>query len=254
VTASRAGSAGEPPRFDEHYYRQEFGLDQLRRFNMHWWAIRYYALLCRRLLRASEGRRFLDVGCAHGYTLARLEGEFETWGVDVSEYAIGRAQTIAPRSRTFVADVSEGLPAALDAVRFDLVLMKYVLEHLPAPGPVLGRIAARLAPGGALLYSVPNTTSPGRRWKGRAWFAYQDRTHCSLLDPPEWLRLTRAAGLEVERTWSDGLWDVPYLPAVPTLVQRALFSLPTIAEVFVGGTFLPVGWGENLLVVARRAR
>jgi SAM-dependent methyltransferase len=240
------------PAYDEQYYRREFGLDQMRRFNMHWWAVRYYALLCRRLLRASGGRRFLDIGCAHGYTLAWLEDEFETWGVDVSEYAIGRARDIAPRSRTLVHDVTTGVPDALRDVRFDLVLMKYVLEHLPDPAAALRRVAGMLAPGGALLFSVPNTESPGRRIKGERWFAYQDSTHCSLLDPPTWRQLAREAGLTVAREWSDGLWDLPYLPGVPGWLQAPLFTAPALAEVLVGGTFLPVRWGENLLVVARR--
>jgi SAM-dependent methyltransferase len=248
-------AAPAPPPFDESYYRQEFGLDQLRRFNMHWWAVRYYALLCRRLLRRGGGRRFLDVGCvgcAHGYTLAWLEDEFETYGMDLSEYAIGRSREVAPRSRTRVHDVTTGFPPDLADVRFDLVLMKYVLEHLPDPGAVLREVAAHLAPGGALLFSVPNTRSPGVHLKGERWFGYLDRTHCSLLDPPEWLRLTHTAGFDIERTWSDGLWDVPYVRGLPNLLQRLLFSGPTMAEVLVGGTFLPVSWGENLLVVARK--
>lgn len=240
--------------FDENYYRQEFGLDRLRRFNMHWWAVRYYALLCRRLLRRGGGKRFLDIGCAHGYTLAWLESEFDTYGVDVSEYAIGRSKSIAPGSRTWAHDATGGLPAALKDVEFDLVLMKYVLEHIPDPGALLRGVADRVAGGGAVLFSVPNTSSPGVRLKGEQWFGYQDSTHCSLLDPPEWERLTREAGLVVERTWSDGLWDVPYVGVLPALLQRPLFSLPTILEVLVGGTFLPVSWGENLLVVARKPR
>jgi SAM-dependent methyltransferase len=239
------------PAYDEQYYQREFGLDQMHRFNMHWWAVRYYGLLCRRLLRATGGRRFLDIGCAHGYTLARLEHEFETWGIDVSEYAIGRAREIAPRSRVFVHDVISGMPDALRDVRFDLVLMKYVLEHIPDPGAVLRRVAGLLAPGGALLFSVPNTESPGRRIKGERWFGYQDRTHCSLLDPPTWRRLVTDAGLVVERDWSDGLWDVPYVRGLPALLQLPVFAVPALAEVLVGGSFLPVRWGENLLVVAR---
>jgi SAM-dependent methyltransferase len=238
--------------FGEDYYRQEFGLDRLRRFNTHWWAVRYYAILGRRLLRASGGRRVLDVGCAHGYTLAWLEDEFETYGIDVSEYAIGRAREITARSRVAVHDITTGFPPDLAGVRFDLILMKYVLEHLPDPGAVIRDVAAHLAPGGRFLLSVPNTGSPGLRLKGEQWFGYRDSTHCSLLDVPEWKRLVRDAGLEIEHAWSDGLWDVPYLRGIPRLLQLPLFALPTMLEVLVGGRFLPVGWGENLLLSTRR--
>jgi 2-polyprenyl-3-methyl-5-hydroxy-6-metoxy-1,4-benzoquinol methylase len=239
-------------RYDEAYYREEFGVDRIRRFDMHWWAVRYYALVCRRLLRRQRGRTFLDIGCAHGYTLARLENEFDTYGMDVSAYAIGRARDIAPRSWTRVHDITSGFPEELAGVEFDVVLLKHVLEHLPEPGAAIWRVADRLRAGGALLFSVPNTTSPGIRLKGARWFAYLDRTHCSLLAPSAWAALVREAGLVVERTWSDGLWDVPYVRGVPRLLQLPIFSGPTIAEVLVGGTFLPVRWGENLLVCARK--
>ncbi|HJQ74817.1 MAG TPA: class I SAM-dependent methyltransferase [Gaiellaceae bacterium] len=241
-----------PPAYDAAYYRREIGVDEMRRFSTHWWAARYYALVSRRVLRRSGGRRVLDIGCAHGWTLAWLEDEFETYGVDLSEYAIGRAREIASRSQLRVHDVTAGLPADLPAL--DLVLMKYVLEHLPDPGATLRQVAAGIAPGGALLFAVPNTASPGRRMKGPQWFAALDPTHCSLLAPDEWTRLARAAGLIVERTWGDGLWDAPYVRGVPRLLQHAVFAGPTIAEVLVGGRFLPARWGENLLVLARKPR
>ncbi len=241
-----------PHHFDRDYYRHAYGLDRLRMFGIRWWSVRFYARLARRLLRRAGGRRLLEVGCAHGYTLAWLEGEFETWGIDVSEYAIGRAREEAPRSRVFVADLLGELPDGVAAGGFDLVLAKYVLEHLPDPGRALERIAGLLAPGGALLYAVPDTTSPGRRLKGDRWYALLDETHVSLLDPPEWLALTERAGLAVERTFSDGLWDVPYVRFVPRIVQYGIFSLPTIVSVGLVAPILPAGWGENLVVVARK--
>lgn len=239
-------------RFGKEYYDRVFGLDELKRFNMHWWSVRFYALLARRLLRRAGGRRVLEIGCAHGYTLAWLEREFETVGIDLSEYAIGRAKQNAPRSRVFAADVAGELPPEVTRGGFDLVLAKYVLEHLPRPDAALARLATLLAPGGALLYSVPDTTSPGRRYKGAEWFALKDETHVSLLDPPRWLELTRASGLTIERVFSDGLWDVPYVRRVPRVVQFAMFSLPTIVSVFFAAPLIPAGKGENLIVVARR--
>jgi len=58
----------------------------------------------------------------------------------------------------------------------------------------------------------------------------------------------------VERVFSDGPWDMPYLKKIPKLPQYALFSLPTIATVLLARPLIPAGWGENLIVVARRPR
>lgn len=251
---SAGGGVPGAGRFGQDYYRREFGLDELKRFNMHWWSVRYYALLARRLLRRAGGRRLLEIGCAHGYTLAWLEREFDTVGVDVSEYAVGRAKEHAPRSATFVADILGELPPPVAAGGFDLVLAKYVLEHLPRPEEALRRIAGLLAPGGALLYSVPEMRSPGRRFRGEDWYAFRDETHVSLLEAEDWLRLTEEAGLAIERSFSDGPWDMPYLRRLPALPQYALFSLPTIATVLFARPMIPAGWGENLIVVARRPR
>ena len=239
-------------RFGPDYYRRVFGLDEMRRFNMHWWSARFYALMARRLLRRAGGRRILEIGCAHGYTLRWLEREFEAFGVDLSPYAVEKARAVAPRARVFAADVCGELPAEVAAGGFDLVLAKYVLEHLPAPEKALAAARALLAPGGALLFAVPDTTSPGRRFKGDDWYALRDETHVSLLAPEEWLRRTRAAGFVVERTFSDGLWDVPYVKWLPRLAQYPLFSLPTIVSVLFARPWIPAGRGENLIVVARR--
>jgi SAM-dependent methyltransferase len=239
-------------RYGKDYYSREFGLDEMRRFNMHWWSVRFYAKLADRLLRQRSGRRVFELGCAHGYTLSWLESKYETYGIDLSDYAIERSKTIAPRSKTFAADIAAPLPSEIAAGGFDLILAKYVLEHLPDPAAALQCLAGLLAPGGALLYSVPDTTSPGRRFKGDAWFALGDETHISLLDPARWLELTRQAGLRIDRQFSDGLWDVPYVAGLPRLLQYPIFSLPTIVSVLFAIPLIPAGWGENLIVVGER--
>jgi SAM-dependent methyltransferase len=100
-------------RYGKDYYSREFGLDELRRFNMHWWSVRYYAKLADRLLRQRSGRRVFELGCAHGYTLSWLESKYETYGIDLSDYAIERSKTIAPRSKTFAADIAAPLPSEI---------------------------------------------------------------------------------------------------------------------------------------------
>jgi 2-polyprenyl-3-methyl-5-hydroxy-6-metoxy-1,4-benzoquinol methylase len=240
-------------QFGQNYYRQTSGLDELHRFNMHWWSVRFYALLARRILRRNAGRRVLEIGCAHGYTLAWLEQRFETVGVDVSDYAISRARVNAPASHVYVADVTRELPAEVAAGGFDLILAKYVLEHLPDPAGVVRTLAGLLSPRGRLLYSVPDLRSPSRRFRKDKWYAFIDPTHVSLLDAHAWLELTTNAGLVVERSFADGLWDMPWFARVPSVLQYATISLPTMIAVLLAAPVIPAGFGENLIVVARKA-
>ncbi|HJP39377.1 MAG TPA: class I SAM-dependent methyltransferase [Gammaproteobacteria bacterium] len=238
--------------YDEQYFRETYGFDGLKRFDIHWWSIRWYASMVARCLRAMGGRRILEIGCGHGFMLARLERKFDTFGVDISAYAIEQAARFAPASMCQVADVEMGLPAQYEVGSFDLVVAKYVFEHIKNPLQAVRVAASMLKPGGELFFSVPNTESIGARWKGESWYAHQDPTHCSLLEPAKWLDITEAAGLQVYRESADGFWDFPYLRRLPVWAQFPLFIGPTALSCLSGRAILPPRCGENLLIFARK--
>ena len=239
-------------RYTEAYYRETYGTRGLQRFSSHWWSVRWYAGMADACLRRTGGRRVLEIGCGHGFTLARLEERYETWGVDISDYAIREAAHFAPRSRCVVADVDQGFPTTLTPGSFDLVMAKYVFEHLRDPALALRRAAALLRPGGTLFISMPYTGSLGARVKGDDWYARKDPTHCSLLDRDTWLELLRAAGLSLYRESADGWWDVPYVRGIPTWLQLPVVIGPTALACLSGRALLPPRWGENLLFFASK--
>ncbi len=107
----------DPERFDASYYRNVYGVDAAPRFSIPWWANRYYARLCERLLRRCGGRALLDVGCGQGFLLGQVRGGADRWGIEVSEYAAARCATFAPGARVLVGDIETGLPAGLAARR-----------------------------------------------------------------------------------------------------------------------------------------
>jgi SAM-dependent methyltransferase len=234
-------SAGDPDRsgadnaYDERYFKETYGCDGLKRFGMHWWSVRWYATIVRRCMRAIGGRRLLEIGCGHGFMLGRLEHEFETYGVDISRYAIDQVGVFAPKSICAVADVEKQLP-----------------EHLENPLAAVRRIATLLRPGGILFFSIPNTESIGARWKGKDWYAHQDPTHCSLLAPDRWLEIVAEAGLDVSKESADGYWDLPYIRSLPVWLQFPVFIVPTAFSCLVGRAILPARCGENLLIFARK--
>ena len=239
-------------RFGAEYFRTHYGVTDCRPLSQAWWSARLYAGLARRLLKRSKGRRMLEVGCGFGFILAALEKRYETFGLDVSAHAIEQCRRIAPRSQGSVADLERGLPEQLARGTFDLVLARYVLEHLHDPQTVMRDLAGLLRPGGFLLFAVPNTESLGARWKGRDWYAHQDPTHCSLLPPQTWLDFTRAAGLTVRREFSDGYWDVPYVRWLPRWVQLPMFVGPSALECLLARPILPARCGENVMIIAEK--
>jgi SAM-dependent methyltransferase len=78
----------------------------------------------------------------------------QVWGVEAFEAALEAAKKRAPRGVT----LSQGsLPGTrLDpTMRFELIALFDVLEHLEQPVPALQELAGLLAPGGQMLLTVP---------------------------------------------------------------------------------------------------
>jgi 2-polyprenyl-3-methyl-5-hydroxy-6-metoxy-1,4-benzoquinol methylase len=217
-----------------------------------WWASRFTARLVRRYQR---GGRLLEIGCGLGRTLQLLEDDFETHGIDISAYAVEMARQAASRSQIAQMDARD--LATLDTIPFkeaffDVVLAAHVFEHLDNPGETVAHCARLLKPGGLLLFLVPNTGCVSRRWKGKDWFGFRDAGHISLLSPERWLELVRASGLRVADVFGDALWDAPYLPLIPTSIQRVVFLLPALVQFQLGLPLIPPKWGEDLGIVARK--
>ena len=254
MTAERAEAGLRKNDYSEHYFKGTYGSCGLKKFGIHWWSVRMYASIADRWLRRICGKRVLEVGCGHGFMLSRLEHKYETFGVDISEYAITQAARFAPKSRCFIADIEQELPIELKRGTFDLVIAKYVFEHLRNPLAAMKRIVALLQPQGLVLFSVPNTESIGSRRKGKRWYAHKamDTTHWSLLTPDTWLRIVRDAGLRVLKEFSDGYWDLPYIQWLPTWVQFPIFMGPTALACLTGREILPARFGENILVIAEK--
>lgn len=235
--------------FDEAYFRTNtYANVSFGRFTQYWWATRYYAALIRRV--APRGGRLLEIGCGLGHLLGRLEGDYETVGVDVNEWAIAQARGNAPRSRLEVRP-AEAIAEFAEA-EFDVVVSKHVVEHLPDPALVLRQVGRILQPGGWLLFSTPNLDGLLRPLKGEQWIGFLDPTHISLKRPHEWVSLTEAAGLAVRKVWSDGFWNTPYLPLLPGWFQRVLFGGPGGLQAMLGLAVMPVRLGESVIILARK--
>jgi SAM-dependent methyltransferase len=217
------------------------------RFSSAWWSARFYVRVLRRYVRTG---RVLDHGCGMGNVLKVLQAGYEPYGVDVSAFGGAAARRNAPLSRVWVGEV-ESIGSAGHG-RFDAVLSKHVLEHLEDPPAALRTFAALLRTGGVLIMGVPNTKSLLRGLKGEQWIGTKDPTHISVFPPSYWVEHARAAGLEVLKTFSDGFWDVPYVPLVPPLLQLPLFGCLAIAQVLIGHPFVPVPLGESFILIARK--
>lgn len=181
-----------------------------------------HSLLLREFPTDGAGLRVLDVGCASGYlTDALAARSFRVTAIDLHSAAPAGA------AEFLTADLDLGLPPLPGA--FDYIVCADVLEHLRDPLRLLLDMRDRLAPGGALLLSLPNSG----HWYFRANVlagrfpqddtGLFDRTHLHFFTWTGWVALLDRAGLRIESVACSG---DPYGEALPrwrgSLAVRAL--------------------------------
>lgn len=150
-----------------------------------------------------EARTILDVGCGHGRLGERLRRPGRrVIGIEpdpaMAAVAAGRLD------RVLTATAEEALPALEGPL--DCVIFADVLEHTSDPARLLALAAERLAPGGRVVASLPNSAwAPVLRdlaaglWEPTL-AGVQARDHRVPFTPVSFARLAAECGLTVIRT------------------------------------------------------
>ena len=234
--------------FDEKYFSTHTYADiTFAKYSMYWWSNRFYAMLARRY--GKRGARLLEVGSGMGHLVGQLEDTFETYGIDVNHWAVKQSKPAIHTSQLQTASAQE-LPYG-DGV-FNVVIIKHIVEHLPDPQKAIQEIGRVTEKGGTLILATPNLDSLLKPWKGDRWIGYQDPTHISLKRPLEWLALIRSAEFSPLKVFSDGFWDVPYIRFIPQQIQKLFFGSLGGFQAITGFVFLPLTWGESVIVIAKK--
>ena len=146
--------------------------------------------------------RILEIGCAAGRFRLNFGDWVEYWGVEPVEDAAEEARTHGIKVFVGTYDsVCEQLPAGY----FDVVVCNDVIEHMSNPDEFLASVKGKLAPGGALVGSVPNVRFWGnlinllirRDWKYED-SGVLDRTHLKFFTRKSLKRLFESAGHRIE--------------------------------------------------------
>jgi SAM-dependent methyltransferase len=146
------------------------------------------------LERLEDGSIVLDLGCGRGVPFTQKLGRrHRVTGIDISARQVELARTLVPEADFVHADATS-LRWAPESV--DAVVSLFMLGHVPRDeqGPLLGRIARWLRPGGLLLATMATsgTEAVDRDWLGAPMYF-------SSLTTAENRALVEAAGLEILR-------------------------------------------------------
>jgi SAM-dependent methyltransferase len=142
--------------------------------------------------RAPAGSTLLDVGCSRGdFVAAAADAGFTAEGVEPAPHIAAAAREAGRNVKTGLLEEQRYADAS-----FDCVTLFEVIEHLPAPLPLLAEIRRILKPGGILLLSTGN----GASWTASAlkerwdYFSIEkDAGHVSFYNP-------RSLGIAAERS------------------------------------------------------
>ena len=148
-------------------------------------------------------KRVLETGCASGHMSELLNAQGCTVvGMEIESSIVEPAMQWL--ERVVIGDLEDrAVWSDLDGEYFDDILFGDVLEHLKDPLTSLREAALHLAPGGAVVISVPNIAHADVKValiKGT--FPYSesgllDRTHISFFTKESLIELVREAGLAV---------------------------------------------------------
>lgn len=237
----------------------------------HWWFVARRGILralLRRLLPAAPRPLVVDVGCGTGANVAALADWCRCVGIDTTERAVRLAAERFPGVRFIHGFAPADLgPAAAEA---DAFLLTDVLEHVEHDRALLAALVAAARPGAVFVVTVPAdmalwsehdvqfghfrryTTEEFRAlWAGLPVEELMLSPFNARLYPA--IRLARAVGRRVGRTWGKAKSDLGEPPALANGLLRRLFGGER--ERLLGvldGTRRPYRRGVSLVAVLRR--
>lgn len=237
---------------DEYFDKWNYSDRPLGKYSMYWFARRYFAALIRRYAPpGGSERRLVEMGSGLGDLLMLLQDDFTCTGIDLIPRSIENTHRIAPKVEAILGDATDF--SRYQDGELSVVVALHLVEHIPDPQQTIRDITRALHPGGLFFFATPHPEYALRRFKDRETDAIgKDKTHINCHVPSVWKAWCEGAGLRTLKQFGDGLWDVPYVPLIPTKLQFALLGWPAFLQVITRTTFTPLALGVNQINIVRK--
>lgn len=203
------------------------------------------------LSRRPGPARLLDVGCATGLFMevARDAG-WEAQGIDISEFALGRARAKGFPVRKGTLPMPE-----LESGSFDVITLWDVIEHVPDPAAIVAECCRLLRVGGVLAMSTPDAGSPPAKLLKSRWLGFRSiDEHLYFFSRDSMRSMLERAGFDVARFHAVGKYlSLPRLIARMRFYSRIATVLLRTLDRIVPNVRVYVNPHDTMCVVAVRA-
>jgi len=179
--------------YDEAYFEG--------RNSNYWWTVGSYKNLQKfphwneilKVIKQIKGNgKLLDVGCAYGFLVNSASTHFESYGIDISKFAVKKSREFCRGKVSMASAVN--LPFKNES--FSVVTVVDTLEHVLNLNQCLKDIVRILKKDGVLFLQLPNSLF----WThlcGR--LGLKDETHTNDLWLKQWKTVLAKHGLKVEK-------------------------------------------------------
>lgn len=151
-----------------------------------------------------HGDYVLDYGCGMAVSLLEIK---KLGGIPYGIEADPNVAVVADRYQLpiHLGKMSEDI---FPGIRFNLVVLNQVIEHIPEAGSLLKRLSDRLAVNGRIVLSFPNTASIYRHIFGRRWINWHIPYHLHHFTRKSFYKFAEKYGFHIEscRTVTPNLW------------------------------------------------
>jgi len=119
-----------------------------------------------------RGHKILDLGCGTGRFISLLKDDYETYGMDISEWAVSEARK-RNCSTTFLNHSLE--QSDMFSFQFNGIVAINVIEHFANPEAMLEKLHSNIKPGGYLFIHMPVASNRMSKYLLNRF--YHDETH-----------------------------------------------------------------------------
>ena len=152
------------------------------------------------------GEVVLDVGCGSGLSLLEAQGlGAVVYGVEAD-----------PNARRIGEEI--GVPIHIGSIqdnpfphiKFDLIVLNQVIEHIPDPEAALNTLKNRLRPTGRIVLVFPNRNSFWQKISGVKWINWHIPYHLHHFNAKGFKSLVRKCGFEIiqQSTITPNIWTL----------------------------------------------